>query len=122
MDTPQVDSSPPAPATSGGVKVNAPGAETTLILGILSIVLWWTPFAGLACGIVGLFQAKKSAEVLANEPHRYGGEGLRTAGFVCSIIGTVFSSFSTVYWLIITFGVMWAGFLSSASIDIRPFR
>lgn len=69
----------------------APGkgaAIGSLVCGILSIVFWFfgfTAFLSLVLGIVGL--------ILASNAKKAGFEnGLRTAGFVTSIIGTVFGA------------------------------
>ena len=56
-------------------------ATTSLVLGILALVLP-IPIVGLILGICGL--------VAASNARRNGyDEGLRTAGFVCSLIGTL---------------------------------
>lgn len=65
-------------------------AIAALVLGIIAIVLP-VPFLDLACGIVGLVMAYKSKQ----EGYI---TGLRTAGFVLSIIGTVFAAFYTLFW------------------------
>lgn len=68
---------------------NIPGkgaATGSLVCGIVSIVLWFFGFTSifsLIVGIVGL--------VLANSSKKAGFMGgIRTAGFVCSLIGTIF--------------------------------
>lgn len=68
----------------------APGAVTSLVLGILGIVI---------CGLLAPFawQQGKKAEALARS-EGYDGEGLATAGKVLGIIGTAF--------LVITFVVV----------------
>lgn len=70
---------------------NIPGKNAaigSLVCGILSIVFWFfgvTSLLSLIMGIVGL--------VLASNSKKAGFEGgLRTAGFVLSIIGTVFGA------------------------------
>lgn len=72
-------------------EVNAPAhnqALASLILGIASCVLIFFgafAFLGVASGIVGIVMANK-AKAAGNE------EGIRKAGFVTSIIGTVVSA------------------------------
>lgn len=70
---------------------NIPGKNAaigSLVCGIVSIVFWFfgiTSILSLILGIVGL--------VLASNAKKAGFEGsLRTAGFVLSIIGTVFGA------------------------------
>ncbi len=70
---------------------NVPGkgaATASLVLGIVSIVFWffgWSALISVILGIVGL--------VLANNAKKAGFEGgLRTAGFVCSLIGLIFGA------------------------------
>ena len=67
---------------------NVPGknaATTSLVLGIVSVVFWffgWGVIVSIVCGIIGLVfssKAKKSGFV----------GGIRTAGFLCSLIGLI---------------------------------
>ena len=99
LDSNQRYSAPPPPpthnpyATYGGYPRPHPGrgkAIASLVLGICAIVFWWVPFAGLVLGIVGL--------VMASMSKRFGFiGGIRSGGLVCSIIGTIFASFYTVF-------------------------
>ena len=60
-------------------------AIASLVLGIISIVFVWFGYStlvGLACGIVGVFMAAGAKK------RGYTG-GMRTAGFVCSLVGTI---------------------------------
>lgn len=63
-------------------------AIASLVCGIVSIVFWFfgtTSFLSLILGIVGL--------VLANNSKKAGyNDGLRTAGFVLSLLGTIFGA------------------------------
>ena len=60
----------------------------SMVCGIVSIVFWFfgvTAFLSLILGIVGL--------VLANNSKKAGyHDGLRTAGFVLSLLGTIFGA------------------------------
>ncbi len=63
-------------------------ATASLVLGIISVVTWFLgsfAFVGLVTGIVGLVCASKSKKQGFNG-------GIRTAGFVLSIIGLVGSA------------------------------
>lgn len=70
---------------------NVPGkgaAIGSLVCGIVSIVFWFfgvTSLLSLILGIVGLILASSSKKAGYNE-------GLRTAGFVVSLIGTIFGA------------------------------
>lgn len=70
---------------------NVPGkgaAIGSLVCGIVSIVFWFfgvTSLLSLILGIVGLILANSSKKAGYNE-------GLRTAGFVVSLIGTIFGA------------------------------
>ena len=70
---------------------NIPGkgaAIGSLVCGIVSIVFWFfgvTSILSLVLGVVGLVLASNSKKAGFNG-------GLRTAGFVLSIIGTVFGA------------------------------
>lgn len=70
---------------------NVPGkgaAIGSLVCGIIAIILWWfgyTTIVSLILGIVGL--------VLAAKAKKAGFEGgLRTAGFVLSLLGVIFGA------------------------------
>ena len=70
---------------------NVPGkgaAIASLVCGIVSVVCWFfgvTSILSLILGIVGL--------VLANNSKKAGyNDGLRTAGFVLSLLGTIFGA------------------------------
>ena len=71
---------------------NIPGrgaAIGSMVLGIISVVFWffgWGALVSIICGIVGLVLATKAK----NEGY-YG--GIRTAGFVCSLIGIIGGAF-----------------------------
>ena len=60
-------------------------AIASLVLGIFSILLVWfglSTIPGLVCGIVGVFMAAGAKK------RGYTG-GMRTAGFVCSLVGAI---------------------------------
>lgn len=67
-------------------------AVASLVVGICSIVSWFFGLGallGMVLGIVGLVlagQAKKAGNI----------EGIRTAGFVCSLIGLIGSSIAVI--------------------------
>ncbi|MDY3014928.1 MAG: hypothetical protein SOR61_07070 [Evtepia sp.] len=67
---------------------NIPGknnATASLVLGIISVVLWFFGYSSLLSvilGIIGLAQASKAKELGYLDP-------IRTAGFVLSLIGLI---------------------------------
>ena len=67
-------------------------AVASLVVGICAIVSWFFGLGallGMVLGIVGL--------VLASQAKRAGNiEGIRTAGFVCSLIGLIGSSIAVI--------------------------
>jgi len=77
-------------------------AIAALVLGIIAIVLP-VPILDLACGIAGLIMASKSKQ----EGYT---DGMRTAGFVLSVIGTVFGAGHAFWWILI--GSLFAGIAS----------
>jgi hypothetical protein len=83
--------------------VTLPHSSTSLILGILSIVLTYGALIGLVLGIIGLSNANKGLRLSQINPNLYDPSSLTQAkaGKVCSIIGIVFSSLLVFYWILI---------------------
>jgi hypothetical protein len=94
MNQPYPTSSAPA-----GALVSPPGAAASMVCGILSIVFCWVPVVGLVLGIIALVLSSKAKGHVVRNPGMYTPGGMRTAGFVCGIIGTVFSALYLVWWL-----------------------
>lgn len=78
----------PIPPVPNGNQPGKGAAIGSLVCGIISIVFWffgWGALVGLVLGIVGL--------ILASVSKKAGFEGgLRTGGFVCSLIGLIGSA------------------------------
>lgn len=70
-------------------------AVASLVLGIIAIVLWWfswSAIASIVLGVVGL--------VLAGQSKKAGfSGGMRTAGFVLSLIGLIGGAIATITWI-----------------------
>lgn len=66
---------------------------TSLVLGIISIILCWIPIFGLVSGILGIIFATKQKNIFPT--------GMATSGLVTSIIGTIFSAIYNFIWLIL---------------------
>lgn len=81
-------------------KQQLPNATAVLVLGICSIVFSCLGI-GLVLGIIGLVLSSKGRKMYRENPSLYEGNGSLTAGFVTSIIGTCFSSFYAIYYLIV---------------------
>jgi len=77
--------------------VNKPNnfGVASLVLGIVSLVLFWVPIMGLISGIMGIVFYSKQRKIFSN--------GINTSGLVTSIIGTVLS---TLYNLIYLFAII----------------
>ncbi len=70
---------------NGGDEPGKGAATASLILGIVSLVCWFFgagSLIGLGCGIAGLICASSAKNAGNNS-------GIRTAGFVCSLIGLI---------------------------------
>ena len=78
-----------AAAHGGGPVQNASGATTSLVLGILSLVL-----CGIFTGIPAMITARSAKREIDESRGRLGGRGLATAGFVTGLIGTIWSALS----------------------------
>lgn len=90
------NSSPVKQNNSKGVKKTHPMAVASLVMGILSVVPYFTIITGILAIVFGNMALKK----IAANPDRYDGEGIAKAG---KIIGIVFLS---LYTLIILLAIM----------------
>jgi hypothetical protein len=94
---------PPEPGKSQAI--------TSLVLGIISIALWffgYTAIGSLVLGIVGIVMAVNSKKLGYNGP-------MRTAGFVLSIIGVIIGG------LVFLSCVACAGIIASIFSDISVY-
>lgn len=73
---------PAAPATTP--KKNNPKAIAGLVLGICGLVI---PFAGFVLAAIGLILSILAMNEIKKDPVNNGGNGMATAGLVCSIVG-----------------------------------
>lgn len=75
-----------APKTKGSDKVPGKGQATaSMVFGILAVICWffgWSSLASIVFGIIGLGLASQSKKAGYDE-------GMRTAGFVLSLIGLI---------------------------------
>jgi len=87
----------PAAPTS---KTSAPGAVSSLVCGIISVVVCWVPIAGLVLGIIGILHHSKAKKNIQANPQSFEGGGMAIGGLVCGIVGTVSSVFYNIFWVI----------------------
>lgn len=87
---------PPAQPQYGQPPVEHPQGTTILVLGILSLVC-----CGIFTGIPAIIMGRKArAEMAANPNANYSNSGVITAGYVCGIIGTAWSAFVIIIYVI----------------------
>ena len=82
------------------MKTNAPGAVSSLVCGIISVVLCWVPIAGLVLGIIAIISSRKAKAAVQSNPEAYEGGGMAVGGLVCGIVGTVSSALYNIFWVI----------------------
>ena len=87
----------PAAPTS---KTSAPGAVSSLVCGIISVVVCWVPIAGLVLGIIGILHHSKAKKNIQANPQSFEGGGMAIGGLVCGIVGTVLSAIYNIIYLI----------------------
>ena len=81
-------------------KQTLPNATAVLVLGICSIVFGCL-FVGLILGIIGLSLGSKGKKLYRENPEAYDGYGSLNAGYIMSIIGTIFGGLYLLYYLVI---------------------
>jgi hypothetical protein len=81
-------------------KQTLPNATGVLILGICSI-LFSCFLIGLVLGIIGLALGSKAKKLYAANPEMYSGYGSLNAGYIMSIIGTIFGGLTILYYVVI---------------------
>jgi hypothetical protein len=101
---PQGQYPPPGQYPLSPVAPNSSKATTSLILGIVSIVM-----CGLFLGIPAMILSRQAKREIRESQGRVGGEGLATAGFVTGLIGTIWSVVAAILFvLLIIFGAIYA--------------
>jgi len=99
------------PGSYGSGQSEAPGATAGLVLGILSIV-FNAPIIGLILAFIGFNQSKQAKALCAANAGMYSNAGVAQAGYICSIIGLVLGSLSTLCtcgYLIVAAGILGIG-------------
>lgn len=83
-----------------------PNAVTSLVLGILSILLFRLLFLGVILGFVGLYKANKGLKEYKEQPELYKGYGMLIAGKILSLISIIIFGIVILILLLISFGVL----------------
>ncbi len=73
------------------IKLNKSKAKTSMVLGIISIILSLIPIVGLLSGIFAIIFYVKSNVLIIKYPNKYGGGKFALSGFITGVIGVVFS-------------------------------
>ncbi len=84
------------------MKTNAPGAVSSLVCGIIAVVLCWIPVAGIILGVIAIKQSRNAKAALQCSPDLYEGAGIAIGGFVCGIVGTAVSGVYNLIYLLLT--------------------
>jgi hypothetical protein len=74
------------------MKPHPPGAVASLVFGILAILAWFVPLAGMLMGMLAIAASRRAGSALADGSDAFQPGGLHTAGLVTGIIGLVLSS------------------------------
>lgn len=85
---------------AAGVRENAPGAVTSMVLGIVGAFFGGCAGTGLILGILALHYRKRAMVYIESDPLRWGGQGMATAGYVLGIIDIILGALGLVYFVI----------------------
>jgi hypothetical protein len=91
--------------------------NVVLILGIMSLVLFWAPLVGLILGIVVTLMGRTDMKKIEDGQMDPQGKGTTLAGWICGIIGTIFGALATLYLL---FAIVVWGILVFAMVRAMP--
>lgn len=89
-----------APSYQQPAQEPAPGAVTSMVLGIIGAVIAGCAGAGLVLGLLALHYRKRAMVYLESDPIRWGGRGMATAGYVLGIIDIILGALGMVYFFI----------------------
>ena len=89
------------------MKPYPPGAVASLVFGILSVIVGMVPVLGFFLGMLAIISSRRANASLMALSDTYQPSGLHTAGLVTGIIGMVFSTFATL-WALIVIGLIGA--------------
>ena len=67
-------------------------AITGMVLGILSIILFFTSWVAMIIGIAGIILSIITLKKANKDPKNYGGRGMAIAGIICGAVGLVLAA------------------------------
>jgi hypothetical protein len=91
-----------APQVPLGMQAPLPNATTALVLGIISIpTCCCFGIVGLVCGIIAIVLGHRALKLYRSNPSHFNISSYNNAnaGFVCGIVGTVFSALCLFYFI-----------------------
>lgn len=81
---------------------------TSMVLGIVSIVLMWFPIVGLVLAIIGLIMSRSNRKFA--EAHGFKENNMNTAGYVTSVVGLI----AGIVTIVLTVLIILLGFVAFA--------
>jgi hypothetical protein len=85
-----------------------PGTHASLACGILALVLFWLPLAGLVCGLVALMLALWARRSLVAKPELFRESDFIAAGLIFGLVGLAMSFLANLIWLVLINAVIHA--------------
>ena len=83
----------------------------SLVLGIVSVVIFWIPLIGLVPGILSLIFANKQKRIYPN--------GITTAGFILGIVGIVLGELYNLVYLLMIIAII--VLVQSPAVNVTSF-
>ena len=72
-------------------KPSIPGAGSSVLWGLVGLVLFAVPLVGVACGIVAIVKAQKARALLQDCQEEYLGEATARLGFRLGVTAVIFA-------------------------------
>ncbi|MBN2497953.1 MAG: DUF4190 domain-containing protein [Deltaproteobacteria bacterium] len=110
---------PPAPGAAATPQATTPQAPsgsadsravTSLVLGILAVLLGWLPLVGLALGVIAIVNAARFLGAQRKPGVILVGKGMAIVGLILGIVGVVANAALMIYFLL---KLLWELFCSS---------
>jgi len=71
-----------------------------MVLGILSIILFFTSWVAMIIGIAGIILSIIALKKVNKDPKNYGGRGMAITGIICGAVGLVLAAVALVITII----------------------